>query len=837
MMQPGSPSPMLAARRTRHRVLTAGFRMSTLALVGGTVLAILAIVAAGLLTWQEVRTATRISLQTLQMKARMIDDQASRAFQASALALSAIADNIAAPDHNDLPKQPGPQLSQALLSLPFVRGIAVLDGDGQILYSTTPTDVGETVPLDKLGQRPKNHRDITIGGLIPGRTLPDLNRADIKPTGISFISVLKRTRTAAQQELLLVALVNPASLSGYQQQLLDGDSESTRSVVAAYDGTVLAGSTRQALMTTLHDSDFFSNRLLERERDTYLSDLPDGDASLVAYRASRLFPVVTIVEQSYQDALGVGLGILEWLAPATIAVVLAILGMSALAWRSMRARERQGVQLSVAYERIADGERALQTLIESVQELIFRTDASGILSFVNGRWKEIGGHCDPVGLHLRQVVLTSDRRHIDEMFNAPDTQSTRSAQVTTRDDDGQPHLLELALVPLRRGDEVIGFAGSAVDISKRVAAEKKVEAQLYFLNLLQEIAPLPISMTDPQGRFLNVNKAWEAFMGRPRDQVLGKRNIDFLPPDEAKVYDIHSECLLREGGSTHYEEIITLPDGTSRHVQVNKVLVPNEDGTPYGLLSVKLDVTAFRQAQALAEEALRSKSEFVANISHELRTPLQSILGFSELGLHRGSAQPQLGLMFQDIHASGQRMLELVNNLLDISKIESTVGTFNFALTDIRRCINTMLKELAPLHVRKGIHVVLQSDCQGLIANVDEVRFQQVVRNVLANAIKFSPEGGHILFNASTVKNAAGRDEIVLQIIDDGPGIPEDELDSIFLPFMQSSRTSGGTGGTGLGLAICRKILDAHGGSITASNQALGGTCFEIRVPATQQCT
>ena len=830
-------APVGTHRQRRDATLPAGLRLSTLVLLAGAALACGAIVAACLLTWHGVRTATDVSRQTLQMKARMIDDQVSRAFLATTLALGAIADHIAVPEQTERPPQPGPQLSQALLGLPFVRSIAVLDMDGQVLSSTTPEDVGAVIPLSKLGARPNKLRDTAIGAVVPGRSLRDLNLAVVRPTGISFISLLKRIKTASEQELLLVALVNPASLAGYQRQLLDGDSASTRSAVTAYDGSVLAASTGNLPMRALEETDFFSSRLRQKEQDTYSSRSSGGDSSLVAYRASRSFPVVTIVEQSHQDAIDDGLGILEWLAPATIAVVLATLGMSGLAWRSMRARERQRILLEAAYERIADGERTLQTLIESVQELIFRTDASGVLSFVNSRWKAIGGHRNPVGLHLRQVVLIADRPRIDEMFCALDTQSTRNAQVTVMDDAGQAHLLELALVPMHRGNHLIGFAGSAVDISKRVAAEKKVAAQLHFLTLLQEISPLPICMTDPEGRFLSVNKAWERFMAKSRDEVIGKRNADFLPCQEARIYDAYSERLLREGGSTRYEEIITLADGGLRHVQVNKVMVPNEDGTPYGLLSVKLDVTAFRQAQALAEEALRSKSEFVANISHELRTPLQSILGFSELGIHRGGTHPQLGLMFQDIHASGQRMLELVNNLLDISKIESTVGTFNFAPTDIRRCIDTMLNELKPLCTRKGVLVALHLQGQPLTADVDEVRFQQVVRNVLANAIKFSPSGGQISFKASKSQGMGGRDEIVLQIVDEGPGIPQEELDSIFLPFVQSSRTRGGTGGTGLGLAICRKILDAHGGSITASNGEHAGTCFEIRVPALRPCT
>ena len=378
-----------------------------------------------------------------------------------------------------------------------------------------------------------------------------------------------------------------------------------------------------------------------------------------------------------------------------------------------------------------------------------------------------------------------------------------------------------------RSGKLRGFAGSAVDVTALLAAQDDLQEQLAFTNLVLECNPLPICMTDLQGRFLSVNPAWENFMGLPRHSVLGLSNDDLLPPQEAHTYNAYNEQLLREGGQIRYEERLRRPDGSYRDVQVTKVLVTSHQNLPVGILIVKMDITEFLAARDLAEEASRSKSEFVANISHELRTPLQSILGFSELGVVRGRQHEKLAAMFSDIHDAGQRMLVLVNDLLDIAKIESTVGAFHFERNDVRELIEDVAAELELLLERKRLRLELQLGRIPLVVKVDPSRFQQVVRNVLANAVKFSPEDRSIQITAGV----SGEDSIHIQVRDQGPGIPPAELEAIFQAFVQSSQTRDGSGGTGLGLAICRKIITAHGGHIHATNAPGGGTVFHIVLP------
>ncbi|MGE4053069.1 MAG: ATP-binding protein, partial [Piscinibacter sp.] len=394
---------------------------------------------------------------------------------------------------------------------------------------------------------------------------------------------------------------------------------------------------------------------------------------------------------------------------------------------------------------------------------------------------------------------------------------------------------DVAVVPLVHGERIVGFAGSAADVTDRVVAQQKLQTQLKISALMLEISPLPLSMLDTLGRYLSVNQAWEDFTGRRREDVIGQAAASYLSAEEAALHSERDRELLRSGGRIAYEASVRHRDGSRRDAMLIKVAVPGDDGAPAGILVVLMDVSEFRAAERAtrdardaAEEASRAKSEFIANISHELRTPLQSILGFSELGMVRGRQHEKLASMFADIHASGQRMLALVNDLLDVSKIESTVGTFHLERTDLRTLVREVAREIDPLLAGRQLRLELQLSELPLVAKVDPMRFQQVVRNVLANAIKFSPFHGVIELSGETTP--AG--EIRIGIADQGPGIPADEVERVFEAFVQSSLTKDGSGGTGLGLAICRKIIEAHGGRIHADNRPEGGAVFLIHLPA-----
>jgi PAS domain S-box-containing protein len=243
----------------------------------------------------------------------------------------------------------------------------------------------------------------------------------------------------------------------------------------------------------------------------------------------------------------------------------------------------------------------------------------------------------------------------------------------------------------------------------------------------------------------------------------------------------------------------------------------------------RVDITELVEATEAARRADKAKGEFIATISHELRTPLQSIIGFSELGGHFASLQgtEQLQQMFLSVNGGGQRMLTLVNGLLDVSKIDGRVGTLDLERQNLCTLVDELLPELSPLLDARQLRLQWQRSATPAWALAHGFRFQQVLRNVLANAIRFAPEGSVLALDLRD-EGVAG---LTLSVRDHGPGIPPDELDTIFEPFVQSSRTADGSGGTGLGLAICRRIIACHGGRIWASLPPDGGSCFHLWLP------
>lgn len=252
--------------------------------------------------------------------------------------------------------------------------------------------------------------------------------------------------------------------------------------------------------------------------------------------------------------------------------------------------------------------------------------------------------------------------------------------------------------------------------------------------------------------------------------------------------------------------------------------------------------TELLAAKNAAEKADRIKSEFLANMSHELRTPLHAILSFSRLGQDQATVQAdeKTQRYFSRIVSAGERLLALVSDLLDLSKIEAGKMQVDLHPCDLVQLLREVAAEFEVLAQQRKQQWHLPSADLLAPVTVDPVRFTQVLRNVLSNAMKFSPDGGEINVLVEPVTMTLGRRTVDLAIpvaawriavIDEGIGIPEDELETVFDSFVQSSKTRTGAGGTGLGLAICREIVAAHRGSISARNRPQGGAVFEILIP------
>jgi len=372
---------------------------------------------------------------------------------------------------------------------------------------------------------------------------------------------------------------------------------------------------------------------------------------------------------------------------------------------------------------------------------------------------------------------------------------------------------------------------------------------------------------DRAGRVEYWNRACEVLYELPRGEALG-RNIGALlfSGDSAANFQRLIERVWTSGRPTAAAEYL-IPMKSGRRVWIYSALYPVvENGVVSEVFGMGVDISARRQFEAeirehrdhleervaeqtthllrAKDEAVRAnqaKSEFLANMSHELRTPLHGVLSFARIGVAKGaSAAPEkLVGYFERICQSGDRLLSLLNDLLDLSKLEAGKMTLDLSRQSLLELSSEVVQEFETLLESKPLTLVVEPVVVEPVADVDAARIKQVLRNLLSNAIKFTPPGRNIYISIAPAELRAGYratdtklvPALCLSVADEGVGVPEGELHSIFDKFVQSSRTRTGAGGTGLGLAICKEIVEVHRGTISVRNNAAGGATFSVVLP------
>jgi len=242
-----------------------------------------------------------------------------------------------------------------------------------------------------------------------------------------------------------------------------------------------------------------------------------------------------------------------------------------------------------------------------------------------------------------------------------------------------------------------------------------------------------------------------------------------------------------------------------------------------------------RSLQAAVEElrlASDAKTEFLANVSHELRTPLTAILGYVEViasGMD-GPLTPSQAADLATLQASSRRLLELIDDLIDIASIESGRIALHPETVDLSRLVVEAGETVRPLAGEKGISLEVEAPSGRVVATIDPGRVREIALDVLSNAVKFTPSGGRVRVAIETTAGPAGEPWVAIRVRDSGVGIAPDDLERIFEKFVRIADPS--VAGTGLGLALARELARLHGGDLTVESTIGIGSTFTIRLPA-----
>ena len=341
------------------------------------------------------------------------------------------------------------------------------------------------------------------------------------------------------------------------------------------------------------------------------------------------------------------------------------------------------------------------------------------------------------------------------------------------------------------------------------------------------------------GQVIDINATMEQMLNVERRDALQLNVTSLFQSALNRRVDL--ESIWKEVVSGNHQEFTWMAKRSGAQtlstMQVN--LKKSLWGDDFIIIATVRDVSQQMAALEATTAANMAKTEFLANMSHELRTPMHGILGYARIGLKRSNHVPRNKLheYFQLIEDSGKRLMSLLDNVLDFSKLDVGKMHYNLQTTSLLPIIHEVSTELSPLADEKGLWFDINCTREDAVAYCDTGKIMQVLRNILFNAIKFSNENSRIKIRCEKSYSNLGTPHLQISVYNFGIPISENELDTIFEKFTQSTATRTGAGGTGLGLAISKQIVADHGGSIWAENDSDGMTIFRFMLPCKKKST
>ena len=468
----------------------------------------------------------------------------------------------------------------------------------------------------------------------------------------------------------------------------------------------------------------------------------------------------------------------------------------------------------------------LAAIVESSDDAIISHDLNGAIETWNRAASRIFGYTtdEMIGRPV-DLLFPAERSQADLLRQLRDGVSIEHVQTTALAKSGITVPVSLSISPvLTHQREIIGVARIIRDLSAQQQAERDVFRLAAIVNGSEDA----IISKDLNGIVQTWNSAAERMFGYNAAEMIGQSIMKIIPPDR---YGEEKTVLSRIRAGLpveHFETVRRRKDGTAIEISLSVSPIRTPSGTIIGASKIARDISIQRQLARDAEEANRVKDEFLATLSHELRTPLNAVLGYTRM-LRSGKLETERQERAIDVIERNATVLhQLVTDVLDVSGIVTGKIRVNLVMCDLSVIVQTACESVRPTADTKGVQILVQTPATPVTVRCDSDRMQQVLWNLLTNAVKFTPRGGHVSVDVGSSDRSA-----IVTVKDTGIGIKPEALPHVFQRFWQGdSVNSRLTSGLGLGLALARHFVELHGGTITADSDGPGtGATFIVTLP------
>jgi PAS domain S-box-containing protein len=491
-------------------------------------------------------------------------------------------------------------------------------------------------------------------------------------------------------------------------------------------------------------------------------------------------------------------------------------------------------------KRAEESLRLSSEILQRVKSLVLVSDKDGQITYASPSVKTVLGYepQDMLGDGWWQhssVDLEEEKRERSHVIDLAAPETVVPEEPYERMVKGQAGELHWILWQDVKGpgDQVIGVGH---DITERVEAEESLRESEERFRLMFANNPLPMWVYDIESlRFLEVNEAAVVRYGYSRDEFLSMHITDIRPREETPrllKYLGESRPGLQDSGEWRHH---------TKGGQIIDVQITSHTfifGGRNAALAVAQDITErkkaaeARLAREAAEQANRAKSEFLSRMSHELRTPLNSILGFSQL-LQMGDLTPKQSQNLDYVLRGGEHLLNLINEVLDIARIESGHSSISLEPVEVREVLQECLDLMQPMSAQQGLKIEVGNSLEHVgFVLADRQRLRQVLLNIMTNAVKYNRDGGTVSLSSEAIG-----ERLRIQVSDTGPGIPQSNVAKLFTPFERLGAEQTGIEGTGLGLALSKSLVEAMHGTIGVESTVGKGSTFWVDLAVAESPT